>query len=106
VICVLTVRCGPDTEFQRASADGRKLFTAATVRIAGDRPRVGSREAFEESRQGFALCWSRRFHLRGSLGELFIGNVDMIGKIGDDALRPPGIVRPAGPIVVEHEGGQ
>src|SRR5271166_4996851 len=49
-ICVLTVRVGPDAGFQRVGADGRKLLTAATVRIVGDRPRVGSREAFEKLR--------------------------------------------------------
>src|SRR5271157_4294283 len=50
-ICVLTVRSGPDTEFQRVGADGRKLLTAATVRIIGDRPRVRRREVI--GRNGF-----------------------------------------------------
>jgi hypothetical protein len=58
-ICVLTVRGGPDAEFQRVGADGQKLLTAATVRIVGDRPRVGSREAFEKVRFR---------HLRGRCG--------------------------------------
>ena len=39
----------------------------------------------------------------GSLRELFIGNVDIIGKISDETLRSPRIVRLAGPTMVEHE---
>jgi hypothetical protein len=40
----------PTQSFNGLARTGRKLFTAATVRIVGDRPRVGSRQAFEEVR--------------------------------------------------------